>query len=250
MLTRRRFLQLSAQSAAAASASAQVAIPQVFSALAGKSQRANSLPVVDTIIVCDGNSLTFGTGATNPYPAQLYTLLGGGVTRGIQNKTSSLHAGSGNPPNTCLNFGVSGQTTAQMSKDAQMTIDWPWFNTTAYPKRRILVAWEGTNSIAGAGLTAAQAWADFQTYCRDRVTAGWYVIACTMITYAGCNETVRSDYNNFIKGGTIGTDFHAVCNVGADNRIYPTFVDPFHLNATGYSYVAQDVAAVIAPLLA
>lgn len=207
-------------------------------------------PTIDTIIACDGNSLTYGTQSTggNTYPAQLYAALGGGTTRGIERGVAGA-LGSGSPSATVLNFGVAGQTSAQMIVDAAQTIDWPWCNANAYPRKRILVCGEGTNDIANSGLTAAQAWASFQSYCQARLAAGWYVIACTTLTWSGANETIRNDYNNLIKAGTVGTDFSAFCDWDTAGVVGGDYADGFHLTNAGYGKIASLLATQIAALL-
>lgn len=251
-MKRRRFLQAGVASLAALAAShAAAQFPAAISSAIGhRAQRATTSPTVDTIIVCDGNSLTFGAGSTggNTYPAQLYTALGGGSTRGIEPGPSGAR-GNGNPTNTVLNFGVSGQTSANMIADASQQIDVPWYNATAYPRRRILVCGEGTNDIANSGLTAAQAWASLQSYCRARLAAGWYVIACTTLTWSGANETTRGDYNNLIKAGTVGVDFSAYCDWDTAGVVGGDYVDVYHLNNTGYGKLAALLAPQIAALL-
>lgn len=190
-------------------------------------------------IVCAGNSLTYGTGTTTPatdaYPAQLASLI---TSRGYTSFQTSI-----------TNVGISGRTTAQMITDATTLVD-PLRDSPTWPMN-ILIAWEGTNSIAQSGLTAVQAGDAMKTYCAARRALGWYVYACTMIVAGTISETVRGDYNAIIKDNAqIGVSWDGVIDIGADTRIDPTpaagiYVDSYHITTVGQSYVADTVANAI-----
>lgn len=116
------------------------------------------------VVVCHGNSITFGqSGATIPtgaYPYQLQRLTP------VNNRL------------TCVNKGVNGQRWSGMrTQGAEVDA------LFVEGKQNVLLAWEGHNSIIGGGLTPAQAWADCQAYCADRLAAHprWKIIHATTL---------------------------------------------------------------------
>ena len=130
-------------------------------------------------IVADGNSITFGNGATSgqEYP----TILGSRLTN-----TATT--------NTVTNKGVGGQTTQQMEADAVTDID-PLINVS---KRNILLAWEARNDMIQNSLSVSDAYNNMVTYCTNRRAAGWEVIVGTILptwtaTYKG--DSTVTGYN-------------------------------------------------------
>jgi lysophospholipase L1-like esterase len=112
--------------------------------------------ITNAILVCDGNSLTYGTGSTNPttksYP---------GV----------LDADALFTTVTVYNLGISGQTTAQMSSDAVAQVD-SLFNSGV---TSIVVAWEVGNDLYYNG-SVNDAITRFWAYCDARKAVGFKVI--------------------------------------------------------------------------
>lgn len=192
--------------------------------------------VITTQIVCDGNSLTYGSGTSSPatesWPYQMWASLTS--TAGVQ----------------LWNFGVAGQTTAQMSSDAVSQIDARYDQAYA---RNLLCVQEGTNSLQ-AYLSAASALADFKAYCQARRQRGWYVIALTMIdfTAASVTQQMKDDFNTGIRdSGNLGVYWDAVADVAASQAsLTGKYVDNFHLNSSGYAVLAGVVKAVVQPLIA
>ena len=113
----------------------------------------------NAILVCDGNSLTYGTGSSNlstkPFPAL-------------------LDADSAFNGTTVYNFGVPAQTTAQMSSDAVSQVDSLYDSA----KSNVVIAWEVGNDIFYNG-NATTAVSTFWTYCDNRRSAGWRVVVIT-----------------------------------------------------------------------
>lgn len=189
--------------------------------------QADSLTSLKTV-VCDGNSLTAGQGGT-PYPSQLATLLG---------TTYSV-----------LNYGVGGQTTADMIADAATQID-------PIPKGT-LVAWEAGNDIVN-GADLATTIARWQQYFSDRKTAGWGVGSSRLITmtvtprttFTAGQETIRTQFNDWLRANysTYATN---LVDVAADARLQDpnsaTYYsgDGVHFSTAGYAVVAALVRAVI-----
>lgn len=183
------------------------------------------------LLICDGNSLTSGTGSTGglDYVTQLQTLLGG----------SSVYRK--------VNKGVAAQTTQQMSADAATDID-PNRDNWARP---ILVAWEVGNDIFNNSLSGAAAEANFNTYCTNRRAAGFKVVAVTVparvagppaANIAAANTLIRANWTGYAD---------ALADVAADARLTDytnlTYYDPdqTHLNNTGYGVVAGIVKTAV-----
>jgi lysophospholipase L1-like esterase len=113
----------------------------------------------NTRIICDGNSITAGILGGLTYPQVL-------ASRTPFNAVGNIN-----------NFGVSGQTTLQMSADAVAQID----SLLPVIKRQgVLISWEVTNSLY-FGRTVNQAYNDFLSYCQARKAAGWVVVAVSAL---------------------------------------------------------------------
>lgn len=123
-------------------------------------------------VVFDGNSLTAGVGG-GPYTSYVASMapLNGVVT--------------------VTNCGINGQTTAAMMSASD--VDGAW----AAGKTNILVAWEGTNSIAGGGSTAQQAATDMASYIAARQGAHpWTVLLLTCLPrQSGAGQQQTTDLN-------------------------------------------------------
>jgi hypothetical protein len=138
-------------------------------------------------VIFDGNSLTRGYGAStsNDYPSQTLRLLGSQWTG--------------------QNFGVDGQTTAQMASDAATQID-PLYNTTNYAQN-VLVAWEVTNDLYFGG-DATNAYNRFVSYCQARRAAGFKVVVLTVLPRSNGStptsfETSRQTINAQIRANCV-----------------------------------------------
>lgn len=203
-----------------------------------------NLPSQDGIIVFEGDSLTYGqivAGRTpTPYPDQVISSLTGKYAWD--------------------NYGVSGQTVAQMELDHTTQI-LPNYNASA-PKN-VCVLWGGTNDMgtAGGANSAATTYSRLLDYGGKLRAAGFQVIALTCLPRSDANapadfETKRQALNTSIRAGyTNWAD--VLCDVAADTRIgddndeldttyYTT--DLVHLNATGYGVVAGLVKTALATL--
>jgi len=133
-----------------------------------------SISTVDLNIVFDGDSLTFGTGATGSqdYPNYIKNKIGG------QFKSFTFNS-----------FGVSGQNTQDMISDAPAQID-PLVDGS---KTNMIVAWEDVNAILNDGRTAQQNFDDFETYFSGRKTAGFDIGILILGYYP--RKKLSGDYN-------------------------------------------------------
>lgn len=188
-------------------------------------------------LICDGNSLTYGTGSTsnNNYPQLLASSLG-----------SSWMV---------YNTGVQGMVTSTMVTNAPTQID----NELGSPyfSKDVLIAWEGTNSL-NAGVQAATAYADMVTYCLARKAAGAKVIVGTCLPRSSAGvpgdfEAQRTTYNGLIRANY--THFaDGILDVAADSRIgdagdetNATYYagDNVHLNSTGYGVISALALPIV-----
>jgi lysophospholipase L1-like esterase len=206
-------------------------VPELFSKLAS----------YNVNIVCDGNSLTAGSGANNAtaYPPQLETLL------------------RATGRNDCVsNIGIGGQVTTAMTAKAAAHIDANWEGSP----QKIVVAWECTNDLF-FGTSAATAYSNFVSYCQARRAAGAQVVAVTVLPRSdagtpGTFEASRQTVNTNIRANW-ATFADALADVAADTRIgdpgdeldttYYT-ADKVHMNSTGYGVVAEVVKNAILTL--
>lgn len=190
-------------------------------------------PALLPVVICDGNSLTYGYESSNPatksYPAVLATLLPVGWS--VQNT------------------GVGGQTTEGMIARAASAVD-SLYNS-ARPQN-IVVAWEGINSLANTADTAAQAYASMTDYIKARKSVGFKVVLCTTIkwgTATAVKETARQAYNALVLANTAGAD--RVVDLASEAKFSdPTNAtyfngDSIHLTDAGYAAVAGYLAACL-----
>ena len=197
------------------------------------------LRTVKYLIVCDGDSLTYGGTASNPYykyPAQLGRLLGANLTEWC-----------------ILNFGVAGQRLDQMEADAASQID-SLIAAAPASAVKILIGWGGQNDLGQTSLATAKARA--ATYFTNRVAAGWdYVVSCTT-TASGIDPATMESFNQLIRDnhatwGTVLADLHSIPEFSDSAAIAtsPYYADGTHMNDVGYGLIAAFQKEIIAPLL-
>jgi lysophospholipase L1-like esterase len=196
------------------------------------SQNKKKLSLENAVIVCDGNSLTQGTGASNPattsYPAR-------------------IDASAGFETATIYNLGVSGQTTQQMIDDAVGQVN-PLYNASV---SNVLIAWEVGNDLYYNGNVSA-AMSRFWSYCDARRAVGFKVIVVTcpprdQATTFGdnsaqyntklneANALILSDYTSHADG---------VVDLASDSRFAGynlTYydADKVHFTDAGYQVIAD-----------
>ena len=197
------------------------------------------------VIVCDGDSLTYGEVATSitdadSYPGQMAALL--------------------DVPCRIINLGYSGQTSAQAHADFAAQGQ----KYRAKQALNIAVLWYGSNDLGGNGgsISAASLHSNMTTLVSDYRSAGYdKIIVLTVLprTYAGDPgdyETKRQDYRALVVPGLGGdscgadavVDIAAKTTIGdsgdQNNTTYYN-ADTVHLKTAGYAIVAQAVADVI-----
>lgn len=203
----------------------------------------------NAVIVCDGNSLTYGHQASNPattsYPARLQ--------QAVPFSTNGT---------VVTNKGVNGQETQDMIDDAAADID-PLYNASV---KSIVVAWEVGNDIYYNG-DATAAYNRFVEYCQDRQAAGWKVIAVTVpyrdhsdccggVTPAGDNDAAYTAKRLSVNASIVANwatfadglaDIADNANLSSYNTTYFS-ADRIHLTDAGYQLVADLILPVILTL--
>lgn len=195
--------------------------------------------VTRKFLICDGNSLTLGTGSTggtNGWPVQIIPLLTGG-------------SGTWR----VLNNGVGGQVTTAMDTQASTG----GANTTdgylGFYARTVVVGWEVSNDII-AGTSAATAYSNYTTFWANRLAANAaakrVAVTCMKRTdMTGPQETARQTVNaNILANWPTFAD--ALIDPTADARLNdPTnltfFADGIHLTDAGYAIFSGLMATAI-----
>ena len=192
----------------------------------------------NSLIVCDGNSLTAGGYGGLTYPQLLAATLPM-ATNGTQ----------------VINKGVGGQQTSQMIADATTEID------SLYEEDRtcILIAWEVGNDIYFNNDVAA-AQIRFAEYCNARRAIGWKVIAITCtprisFTDAGQQATYESRLQqaNTWMLDNYSSFCDAIVNARQDARLQTvssTYWNPdnIHLKQSGYEVLMTGIIEAISNL--
>lgn len=171
---------------------------------------------------------------------------------------------------TVFNWGQSGRTLNDMVGSTSVSSNEDTIYASYPGRKRILIAWEGTNSIAN-GKTGAEAAALWQQYCYNRLFHNpWHIILMTTLPMRFgsktdaevlannqqvdiCNQLMRDNYRSwgakqlidvrpeggpFDLSGYAQADFEAISSYFSD--AYPQRV---HLTTTGYNYVLAQIAA-------
>lgn len=207
------------------------------------------------MIICDGNSLTYGQGVDEKlysYPVQLDSLL--------RSESGIYHI---------VNIGVNGQTTPEMYDDVARQVT-GYYNRDA---ENILVAWEIRNHLVRDCPGTDEALNAYMKYCLSMKKKGFSVYAVTLLPswtrhYCGdttynaieklesdrqiVNKFIREHYPEFSSGlldlaslSVIGSKYANLPEHYTFTSQQPKgnryFVDGTHLNARGYGIVAEYI---------
>ena len=194
-------------------------------------------PVFEPIgnIVFDGDSLTAGSTATDPYPSQLMRVFHPGVK--------------------WVNLGIGGQRLQEMLANAPAKVD-PLFRPDL--GQNVVVIWGGTNDMRHWAHTPETVYSRLRQYCLERRAAGYTVVVLTMLprtdgAYPPNLEAYRQTLNRFIRATWPGFA-DALVDVGTDRligllgcEVDTSFYSPdrVHLNNTGLSVVAGRVGQTL-----
>ncbi len=199
---------------------------------------------VENLLVCDGDSITYGGTAGLQYyryPDQLGRMLD--ITPAYWK---------------ILNFGVSGQTLAQMQSDASTQID-PYLSDGATGCKRILLAWGGINDLAYSNVATAKS--NWDTYMSARLSAGWTILPFTTSyvspSHATITESMVTEFNAYVRDNyeqysPYLADIASLPEFGSasvvDGSAY--YADIVHPNALGYGVIATYLSGIVSTMLA
>ena len=187
------------------------------------------------LIVFDGDSLTIGTQATDPYPSQVMRMWGPGVR--------------------WWNIGIGGQGIADMESHAAAQVD------TKYDARRgrnVVVVWAGTNDMALWLRSPEQVLDLTRQYCEERRAKGFIVVVMTALPRSGRIdpddfEGRREDFNTLLREHW--TEFaDKLIDLAADPRFGQPGdeldrryfdADRVHMNNAGLGEIAKLVYPVL-----
>ena len=202
-------------------------------------------PPVTAQVVCHGDSLTHGYGASSglgtatgtTYPGVLAAKLGTAW------RVTSL--------------GTGGWPLGAMIGEAPQKID-PLFDP--HLKQNVLIIFGGTNDLGGGHKSAQTAYGDLISYCRARHAAHpWRILVVTppvaaypkvyppdfdaqMVQY---DALIRRNWRSFAEGIVdVASDFRLGAPGAEHNPVYFTG-DFTHLTDAGYAIVGQDAAAAV-----
>lgn len=184
-------------------------------------------------LICDGNSMTFGTGASagQDYPTQLAALLSGSWS--------------------VSNLGIAAQSTGDMLLDAETEVDALYSAASA---QNVVIAWEGTNDLY-YGMTPLVSARRMRDYILRRKYKGFQAVFCMACLSRsdggtpGTFNTSRATYNARLVTDATGK---RVIRLDLDSRIGDngdeadgTYFNPdlVHMIGNGYGVVAGDAAA-------
>lgn len=195
------------------------------------------MPQTRGYLVCDGDSITEGSGAT----------LNRNLVRILEPLLSQRAK--------ILNTGFAGDTIAGRANY------YPYLMGTITPVNppfQIVHISAGTNDIAG-GSSLATVQAAIQQYCTEAHAGGFKVVVVTQLPredVSGANETTRQSYNAWLRANYATfadglADWANDPDMGASS--YPTnttlCADGIHPTSVGYEYLAMISAAAINKLL-
>ncbi len=185
-------------------------------------------------LVCDGNSLTAGTGSTSAN-----TLAWPPVCRGLLITSQATHA---NKYWSVKSVAVSGHTTPQ--RTAAFATDVQTQFSTAYA-RNIVTFFEVINDVIANSATFAVALANVNTWIAQARTGGWDVMLATVppTTNVTANPIILQFNTHLRDNIATMSDFPVVelaAHASLSNPANATFYDGdgIHLTDAGYAVVA------------
>jgi|GEM_PF-4729796 len=182
--------------------------------------------VIQQNVICQGDSITSGTGVVTPWTSSLSLTLSSAVT----------------------NLGVVGAQMATMLTSAQSIVD-----TLFIPGiKNVCVIWGGTNDFAVAGASVATVESYLSEYIAARHAIGWQVVSVEMLDRGDVNvDTQKNAYNAFMLGLPNSLDAAVtispllVADGASSNATYfqADKIHPTQLSDT--TLIAPEISAVI-----
>ena len=225
------FLVVAATCLLAGCSSSQTALTTSTSARPSSTSLPQALPKIGQILF-DGDSLTAGSGATDPYPSQ--------VMRGL--------------PGTIKwrNLGKGGRRVEDMLKTADARVD-PLFDPRV--GRNVVVIWGGSNDLALMDHEPSVVYQNIRSYCMGREHRGFAVLVLTLLPRSdrfgkgfevrreAVNRMLRAHWPEFANGLVdVAADPH-IGPAGAERDHHYYVPGHVHLNNQGLAVVAGHVVA-------
>lgn len=191
-------------------------------------------------LVCDGNSITQGTAASNAattsYPP---------VLRGL------LHASQATHPErvwSVWNTGVAGASTPERTS-AFAAEDQPLYNR--FLPLNVAVFFEVRNDLAD-GASTAQAITHLEAWIVQARAAGWRVMLCTVPPNAAHQAGIDT-VNAHIRTNAATLADYPLVDIAADPRMDDpadtgVYADGLHPNDAGYAIIAELVHSRVSVL--
>lgn len=170
-------------------------------------------------LVCDGDSIVSGFGLVTPWEASL-SLNG---TWGVDN------------------FGVPSRQLVTCTTQAPVNID------TLYShglQHNVCFIWAGVNDLFAGGLTAAQVYADLQTYVAARHAVGWKVVVSPMLSNVNVDAKVQT-FNALLAANSSFVD--AVVTLPATLTGLGAYANATYFQADGIHPNQTSATTIIAP---
>lgn len=199
-------------------------------------------------ILCWGNSLTFGTGASagSDYPSQMH----------------ALYVADNYPGIIIRNQGTSGDRLSVMEGNYQEQVG-NYFEYTNY-ENNIIVFWELTNELFFNSAVADDALEVFYRLCSRMRRQGWTVVVLTVLPRSDAStpagfEAARQVVNADLRvSARLGQQFDVLVDVAADTRIGDagdeldtTYynADKVHMIGAGYALISTAVKDAVDTLI-
>jgi len=208
--------------------------PALTNSVSGGPSSTSVLQALPTIgeILFDGDSLTAGSGATDPYPRQVMRRMAGAIK--------------------WKNLGKGGRRVEDMLKTAGTRVD-PLFD--ARLGRNVVVVWGGSNDLALMDHEPSVVYQNIRNYCLGRERRGFVVLVLTLLPRSdrfaknfevrreAVNQMLRTTWSQFASGLVDVAADPLIGPAGAErNRHYYVRGD-VHLNNQGQAVVAGHVVA-------
>lgn len=200
-----------------------------------------TLNLTNAVIICDGNSLTYGDHASNQattsYPAVLQTLVPFNTNGAV-----------------VTNKGVNGRTTPQMLANVTTGID-VLYNPAV---TNIILVWEGTNDLANNTINGTTAYNNLVSYCTTERAKGFKIVIATIIyrdqtiitnpsgksdsefntERLAANALIRANWTSFADGLMDLANEPGLMAYNPSDGFNYYYLDHVHLLDAGYARVA------------
>lgn len=176
-------------------------------------------------LVAHGNSLTYGTGASDrlvySWPAQIVDLIADYAV---------------------FNEGIAGETTPNLTAAISTAV----IPHLADPSvaTNVLVIYEGGNDMQVGGSTPAEAWANIVAYISAARSAGWvgYIGTCTIGPRSNLAQASIDSFNALVRANWASAGFDFLSDFGDDPALATPIADGVHYNDAQYTVVARYFA--------